>query len=36
MESFPTSDDSWGFAVGANSTYKVERAFLYLTCINAN
>jgi hypothetical protein len=36
MESFPTSDESWGFAVGANSTYKVERAFLYLTCINAN
>ena len=22
VESFPLGDDSWGFAVGANSTYK--------------
>jgi hypothetical protein len=33
---FPTGDDSWGFAVGANGTYKGLTAFLYLTCINAN
>ena len=36
VESFPTSDDSWGFAVGADSTYKGLKAFLYLTCINAS
>jgi len=36
VESFPLSDDSWGFAVGANSTYKGLTAFLYLDCINAN
>ena len=36
VESFPLSDDSWGFAVGANSTYKGLTAFLYLECINAS
>lgn len=36
VESFPFSDDSWVFAVGADSTYKGLTAFLYLTCINAS
>ena len=36
FESFPTGDNSWGFAVVADSTYKGLTAFLYLDCINAN
>jgi hypothetical protein len=36
MESFPISDDAWGFAVNADNTYKGLTAFLYLECINAN
>ena len=35
VESFPLGDDSWGFAVGANSTYKGVKIFLFLSCVNA-
>jgi hypothetical protein len=35
VESFPIGDDSWGFAVGANSTYKGAKIFLFLDCVNA-
>lgn len=35
VESFPIGDDAWGFAVGANSTYKGVKMFVYLDCVNA-
>ena len=35
VESFPLGDDSWGFAVGANSAYKGLGIFLDLSCVNA-
>jgi hypothetical protein len=35
VESFPIGDDSWGFAVGANSTYAGEPLAITLTCVNA-
>jgi len=35
VESFPLGDDSWGFAVGANSTYTGAGIFLFLSCVNA-
>jgi hypothetical protein len=36
VETFPLGDDSWGFAVGADSSYKGLQIFLDLTCVNAN
>ena len=36
VESFPISNDSWGFAVGANSAYSGEPMAVTLTCVNAN
>jgi hypothetical protein len=36
VESFPIGDDSWGFAVGANSSYAGEPMAVTLTCVNAN
>lgn len=35
VESFPLGDDSWGFAVGANSTYKGVKMFVFLDCVDA-
>ena len=35
VESFPSGDDSWDFAVGANSTYAGEPMIVTLTCVNA-
>lgn len=35
VESFPIGDDSWGFAVGANSTYAGEPIAITLNCVNA-
>ena len=35
VESFPLSDDSWGFAVGADSSYKGLQIILSLECVNA-
>ena len=36
VETFPLGDDSWGFAVGADSSYKGLQIFLDLTCVYAN
>lgn len=36
VESFPIGDDSWGFAVGADSTFAGEALGLTLTCVYAN
>jgi hypothetical protein len=36
VESFPIGDDSWGFAVGANSNYAGEPMNISLSCVNAN
>ena len=36
VESFPIGDDSWGFAVGANSSYAGEFLNITLACVNAN
>jgi hypothetical protein len=36
VESFPFGDDSWVFAVGADSSYKGLQIFLDLTCVNAD
>jgi hypothetical protein len=36
VESFPSGDDGWDFAVGANSKYKGAEIFLFLDCVNAN
>jgi hypothetical protein len=36
VESFPSGDDGWDFAVGANSKYKGAEIFLFLDCVTAN
>lgn len=35
VESFPIGDDSWGFAVGADKTYKGVTMFVFLDCVDA-
>ncbi len=35
VESFPIGDDAWGFAVGADNTYKGLKMFIFLDCVYA-